>query len=79
MGTGSPFGVMKMFLSQVEVVVAQYFEYTECQWPVHLKRAHFRSREFYLNFKKRLAFGQADLPVSQEEENHKHLQFCRSL
>lgn len=62
-GTGFPFGVMEMLWSQVEVVVAQHFEYTERQWTVHFKLANFRSREFYLNLKKQLpSVGQTSWP-----------------
>ena len=37
MGTGFPFGVMKMFRNQTEVVVAQHCECTKCQLIVHFK------------------------------------------
>ena len=35
------FGVMKIFWTQTEAVVAQHYECTKCHWIVHFKTADF--------------------------------------
>lgn len=51
-GMGLPFGAMKMFWRQIEVVVAQYCDCVQCHWIIFFKMVNFvHNVNFTLIFK----------------------------
>ena len=55
-------GMMKAFWNLTEVVVAQYWKYTKCHWPVHLKMVNSVLCEFHT---KKICFKKKTKDVSE--------------
>lgn len=54
MGASFPFGMMKMFRDEIELIVAHHCECVNCHWTVHstMVKMNFMLCQFYLNLKK---------------------------